>query len=114
MAYGYEAMLPVEAAISTHRRDTYDPTMNHTLLRESLDLVEELHEASQLQVASYQQKVAKYFNSKVKDKKFGVGDLVLRRVFLATQDPGAGVMGSNWEGPYQVESIVCLGTYKLD
>ncbi|XP_062119082.1 uncharacterized protein LOC133832804 [Humulus lupulus] len=58
MAYGYKAMLSVEAAISTHRWDTYDPTTNLALLRESLDLVEELCEASQLRVSSYQQKVA--------------------------------------------------------
>ena len=113
MAYGFKAMIPVEATVPTHRRDTYDPTTNHSLLQESLDLVDELREDSQLRVAAYQQKVAKYFNAKVKDRKFGVGDLVLRRVFLATRDPGAGVLGPNWEGPYQVESVVRPGTYKL-
>ncbi|XP_062109902.1 uncharacterized protein LOC133821772 [Humulus lupulus] len=82
MAYGYEAMLLVEAAISMQRRTTYDPTTNHALLQELLDLVEELCEDAQLRVTSYQQMVSKYFNSKVKDRKFEVGDLVLRRVFL--------------------------------
>ncbi|XP_062085976.1 uncharacterized protein LOC133792083 [Humulus lupulus] len=59
MAYGYEAMLPVEAVISTHRRDTCDPTTNHALLQESLDLIEELREASHLRVASHQHKLCK-------------------------------------------------------
>ena len=49
----------------------------------------------------------------VKDQRFGVGDLVLKRVFLATRDPGAGVLMPNWEGPYQIESTIRPGTYKL-
>lgn len=100
MAYGFEELIPVEAIVPTHRWDTYDPTANHTLLQESLDLNEELHEDSQLRVAAYQQKVARYFNARVKDRKFGVGDLVLQRVFLATRDPGAGILRPNWECPY--------------
>lgn len=81
MAYGFEVMIPVEETILTHQRDTYNPTTNHTLLQELLVLIEELRENSQLWVAAYQQKVAKYFNVRVKDRKFSVGDLVLRRVF---------------------------------
>ena len=46
-------------------------------------------------------------------KKFRVGDLVLRRVFLNTRDPAAGVLGPNWEGPYQIEDVLDPGTYKL-
>jgi len=38
-------------------------------------------------MAKYQQKMAKYYNQKVKLKRFGIGDLVLRRVTLATKDP---------------------------
>ena len=64
-------------------------------------------------MATYQQKVAKYFNSKVKDRKFSVGDLVLQRVFLDTWHPGTGVLGPNWEGPYQIERAIRPGTYKL-
>ena len=80
---------------------------------ESLDLVDERREQSQLQVAAYQQKVARYFNSKVRERKFNVGDLVLRRVFLNTRDQAAGVLGPNWEGPYQIEEVLHPGTNKL-
>ena len=42
-----------------------------------------------------------------------VGDLVLRRVFAATRDHNAGVLGPNWEGPYEVETVIRPGVYKL-
>ena len=57
--------------------------------------------------------MARYFNSKVKDQKFQVGDLVLRRVFLNTKDTAAEVLGPNWEGPYLVEEVIPPGTYKI-
>ena len=64
-------------------------------------------------MAAYQKKVTKYFNSKVKNIKFAIGDMVLRRVFPATQEPGVGVLGPNWEGPYEIEDEIGSGTYKL-
>ena len=80
---------------------------------ESLDLIDEKREQAQLRVAAYQQKVARYFNSKVRERKFNVGDLVFRRVFLNTHDQAAGVVGPNWEGPYHIEEVLQPGTYKL-
>ena len=74
LAYGYEAMLPVELDLPSHRRMTYDQDQNSQLLMESLDLVEEKREKAQLLVAVYQQKVARYFNSKEKESSAsGIG-----------------------------------------
>ena len=42
-----------------------------------------------------------------------IRDLVLHHIFLNTRDPAAGVLGPNWEGPYQIEEVLDLGTYKL-
>ena len=42
-----------------------------------------------------------------------IRDLVLCRVFLNTRDPTAGVLGPNWERPYQIEEVIDRGTYKL-
>ena len=55
--------------------------------------------------------MACYFYSRVRDRKFQVGDLVLRKVFI--RDPAAGVLGPNWEGPYLIEQVLPFGTYKL-
>ena len=106
-------MLPIEVKISTIRTQNYVQDSNHTQLEETLDLIEEKREEAQLRNAAYQQRTTRYFNKRVRDRKFGVGDLILRRVFLATRDPAAGVLGPNWEGPYQIESVIRPGVYKL-
>ena len=80
-------MLPVEIKISTVRTQNYNQDSNHTQLEETLDLIEERREEAQLRNAAYQQRATRYFNKRVRDRKFGVGDLILRRVFLATRDP---------------------------
>ena len=49
-----------------------------------------------------QQKMAKYFNQRVKLKRFSIGDLVLRKVILATKDLAQGKLGPTWEEPYKV------------
>ena len=38
---------------------------------------------------------------------------MLRKFLPNTRDPGAGVLGANWEGPYQVSQVVPPNTYKL-
>ena len=109
----YETMLPVELDPPSHRILTYNQDSNSQLLMESLDSIDERREQAQLRVAACQQKVARYFNSKVRERIFNVGDLVLRRVFLNTRDQDAGVLGPNWEGPYQIDEVLHLSTYKL-
>ena len=65
LAYGCEAMLPIEVEVPTRRHETYNQEENHALLEESLDLIEETRRNSQLINASYQQKMTQYFNKKV-------------------------------------------------
>ena len=63
-------------------------------------------------VAAYKQKVARYYNSRVKSKVFRAGDLVLRRA-AASQPQNQGKLAPNWEGPYEVKEIVRSGIYYL-
>ena len=44
-------------------------------------------------MAKYQQKMAEYYNQKVKLKRFDIGDLVLQRVTPATKDPSQSKLG---------------------
>ena len=53
-------------------------------------------------MAKYQQKMTEYYNQKAKLKRFSIGDLVLRKVTLATKNPAQGKLGSTWEGSYRV------------
>lgn len=58
--------------------------------------------------------MAKYFNKKVKERKFKVGDLVLREATLATKQPVDRKLGPNWEGPYRVMGFNQPGAYYLE
>lgn len=64
-------------------------------------------------MAIYQQKVARYYNLRVKGKLFWPSDLVLRKT-EASQSGELGKLSPNWEGPYQVVEAVQSGTYKLE
>ncbi|PON69908.1 hypothetical protein PanWU01x14_083720, partial [Parasponia andersonii] len=113
LAYGYEAMIPVEIGASSLRRSVYEQNQNDVLLRIELDFLEERREQSQLQIASYQQYTARHYNSKVKSRHFEVSDLVLLRVLPNNKEHGVGVFGPSWEGPYIIDDVLRPGTYKL-
>ena len=65
-------------------------------------------------MAKYKQKIAEYYNRRVKLKKFNISDLVLRKVTLATKDPAQGKLSPNWEGPYRVVHYSRQGGYHLE
>ena len=67
-----------------------------------MDLLQEKHDWAQITMLVYQERVAKYFNKKVKSRSFRLGDLVLRKVTLATRDSAK--LAPNWEGPNKVIS----------
>ena len=47
-------------------------------------------------------KMSKYYNKRVKLRRLNIGDLVLRKVTLATKDPTQGKLSPTWEEPYKV------------
>jgi len=57
---------------------------------EHLDLLEEYREAVTIQLAKYQQKLARRYNRDVKTREFGVRDLVLRKAVENMRDTNAG------------------------
>ncbi|KAL5571238.1 hypothetical protein UlMin_020835 [Ulmus minor] len=114
LAYGVEAVIPIEISLPTFRVDNFDEENNDILLALATDLLEEKRETSQVRAAALQQTIARYYNSKVKLRRFVKGDLVLRKVFLNTKEKGVGVLGPNWEGPYRVRAIIRPGTYELE
>ncbi|XP_065624014.1 G-type lectin S-receptor-like serine/threonine-protein kinase RKS1 [Quercus suber] len=58
--------------------------------------------------------MAKYYNQKVKLKRFNIGDLVLRKVTPVTKDPAQGKLGATWEGTYNVVHYSRQGSYHLE
>ena len=108
MAYGSEAMLPVETAIPSHRRIHYNPEENEILLNMSLDLIEERRNDAALKAAAHKQKVAKQYNAKIRHHPLEEGDLVLKRVF-----PRPGALDPLWEGPFVIHKNLHNGAYIL-
>ena len=65
-------------------------------------------------MAKYKQNIAKYYNRRVKLKKFNIGDLVLQKVTPATKDPVQGKLSPTWEGPYKVVHYLRPRSYHLE
>ncbi|XP_074341910.1 uncharacterized protein LOC141679310 [Apium graveolens] len=113
LTYRYEAMVPLEVGAGSLWRDLFVEENAEINQRLHLDLLDETRTNSQLKLAAYQQRIARYFNKKVKSVPFKVGDLVLRKVMSNTKIAQHGVLGANWEGPYKVKAILWKGTYRL-
>jgi len=112
LAFGTEAVIPLEFGIPSLRVEEFDKDTNAIWLRANLDLVEESRERAAMKMASYRQRVARYYNTRAKPKEFRSGDLVLRRAEIS-QPSEQGKLAPNWEGPYYVEEVVRPGTYRL-
>ena len=83
LAFGTEAVIPIELKLPSARVVAFDEHQNLQSLRANLDLLEERREIAQVRMAAYRQKVARYYNARVKNKAFKVGDLVLRRAAVS-------------------------------
>ena len=70
LAYGVEAMIPVEVGVPSLRRETYNQEENFALEQYELDLLEEKRDLAYLRIASYKRRSERYFNSKVKKRRF--------------------------------------------
>jgi hypothetical protein len=95
------------------RVESYKADSNDEGLKLHLDLLQEKRNHAQITLSAYQERMAKYFNKKVKPRSFGVGDLVLHKVTLATKDLAEGKLAPSWEGPYKVISSQRPEAYHL-
>ena len=58
LAYGSEAMIPVETEVPSHRRIHFNQAENEKLQLEALDLLDEKRDEANLRVAAHQQRIA--------------------------------------------------------
>ena len=77
-----------------------------------LEVIDELRENAAWKMTAYQNRIARFYNRKVKHRSFQVGDLVLRNA-KATQKHEHRKLSEKWEGPYIVSEDCGNGTYKL-
>ena len=114
LAYGMEAVIPLEVGMPTLRSESFEPELNAEAIALELDLVEERREKALIHVAAYQQELSKKYNKMVHPRPFKVGDWVLRKVMGNTLVPGEGKLGANWEGPYKITGLAGKGAYHLE
>ena len=95
LAYGTDAVIPVEIGLTSYRVDSYSEETNEEELCLQLDLVDEVRTAAEQRLARYQNLMAKHYDSNVRHRDFQVGDLVLRKVMGAAKDPSQGKLGPN-------------------
>ena len=58
--------------------------------------------------------MARGYNQKVKERKFAVGELVLKKTLLVDRNPNEGKLAPNWQGPFKVLSAAGRSAYRLE
>uniref|UniRef100_A0A2N9EIL5 Integrase catalytic domain-containing protein n=1 Tax=Fagus sylvatica TaxID=28930 RepID=A0A2N9EIL5_FAGSY len=99
LAYGVEAVIPLEVGIPTTRTTDFAVQTNEDNLQKDLDLLEERRDLATVRLASYQQRIKREHDKNINHRVFRIGDLVLRKVMANTRRPNEGKLGPNWEGP---------------
>ena len=80
LTYRTEAMIPVEVGVTSTRRTVFSEEGNDENLRLNLDCLDEVRDKASSRITKYQQKMAEYYNKRVKLRQLDIGDLVLRKV----------------------------------
>ena len=84
LAFGSEVVILVKIDSVSLRVKHYNPRMKEEGMKLSLALLQEKRDDAQAMMATYQQKIARYFNEKVMPRLFKLGDWVLQKVSIAT------------------------------
>ena len=93
LAYGSEAVIPQEVRMANHRVMMYQEKDNTKQLRLNLDLIDEVRMDAERRTTKYKNLMARQFDTMVKARRFNIGDLVLKKVSLATKDQFHGKLG---------------------
>ena len=77
LMYGIKVVIPIKVGLISLRREFFDEQSNDNQLKLNLDCLDEVKDQASQRMAKYQQKMAKYYNQRVKLKRFNIGDLGL-------------------------------------
>ena len=113
LAFGIEAVAPVEVRIKSPRVELASEQQNDEALRLNLELLDEKRERVQQRTEEYQRKTARHYNQRIKPRNYVPGDLVLKKLLPARKNPTHGKLGPNLEGPYIITRVVRPGNYEL-
>ena len=97
LAFGTEVVAPVEVGLKSPRVEFANTEHNEEILRLNLDHLEEKREQVLKLVKDYHKKTTKYYDHRVRPKRFKPGDLVLKKLLPARKNTTHGKVGLNWE-----------------
>ena len=95
LAYESEAVIPAEVHMASHRVKGYEVKENEVQLRLNLNLIDEVRTDAEQRTARYRNLMARQYDAMVKPRRFNIGDLILKKVTLATRNPAYGKLGPN-------------------
>jgi len=87
LTFGTEVVIPVEVGLMNLRVKTYEGQKNQQGLNSNLDLIDEVGEEAVKRMAKHKESMTRYYNRKVKVRRFNTGDFSLRKISQATEDP---------------------------
>ncbi|GKV45238.1 hypothetical protein SLEP1_g52347 [Rubroshorea leprosula] len=105
LAFGTEAVISIEIGVPSFRVTHFDEGRNEQLLRENLDLLDEVREEARLRTLVYKQKIDNFYNKRARPRTFKVEDLVLKKAGLTGFETRFEKLAPNWEGPYTVAEV---------
>ena len=114
LAYGSEAIILAKIHMANHRVMKYKDKENKEQLCLNLDLIDEVRMDAKQRISRYKNLMARQYDAMMKPRRFNIGDLVLKRVSLATRNPIHGKLRPNWKGPYRVINCKRQGSYYLE
>ena len=68
LTYGTEAIIPIEVEVASIRREVLHEEDNDDQLRINLDCLDEVRDKASSRMTKYQEKMAEYYNKRVKLK----------------------------------------------
>ena len=95
LAYRSDAVIPARVGLTSYKVAHYNNEEHEKQFRLNLDLINEVRMDVEQRVVRYKNLMTKHHDTLVKPRQFNVGDLVLKRVSLATKDPAHGKLGPN-------------------
>ena len=105
LAYGSEAVIPAEVHMANHRVTMYQNKDNEEQLRLNLDLIDEVRTEADERTARYKRLMARQYDAMVKPRQFNIGDLIPKKVSLATKNPAHGKLGPIWEDLTKLSTV---------
>ena len=114
LTYSTRAVIPVEVGVTSIRRKVLCEENNDNQLWINLDCLDEVRDKTYSRMTIYQQKMAEYYNKRVKLRRLDIGDLILCKVTTTTKDSTQGKLGPTLEGTYRVVHYSWQCNYHLE